>query len=342
MALNVFQSFSQLTGPLGLSVRDAISVNIGIERVVRYVKSPRSCFDEWKRQNRVARHQSFIRIQDSLPLKLMATFEEKTEPKFLTDTYLFVDSAKYVTHEVKSDCEAGNEGHVILNSSIFYPQGGGQPSDVGKLVIDDGDETIEFHVTLVKANEKAQILHHGIDQGGFFAKLTSAANDTDLSIRCLVNEEKRMIHSRLHTAGHVLDVAMTNCGFDSTRLKPTKGYHFLDDPNVMYDIVVGGSGITPVELADLPALLTAEVRRLIEANIATIVEDMPKDEAQTKCGDPTTDLSLYPDMVRMVSIAGAYIPCGGTHLQSTSEIGMDFQVTKCKKKKQTVKVSYKI
>lgn len=270
----------------------------------------------------------------------MASFEEvKTEPKFLTDTYLFVDVAKYVSHEVKAECEAGNEGFVILDSSIFYPQGGGQPSDVGKLVIDDGSNSMEFYVSLVKANEKGQILHHGVDQGGFFAKLTSVAN-TDMMVNLMVNEEKRMIYSRLHTAGHVLDVAMTNCGFDYTRLKPTKGYHFLDDPNVCYDIV--GSGITPPELVDLPALLTTEVKRLIEADIATIVENMPKEQAQANCGDPTTDLTLYPDTVRMVSIAGAYIPCGGTHLQSTVEIGTDFVVTKCKKKKQTVKVSYKI
>ena len=56
-------------------------------------------------------------------------------------------------------------------------------------------------------------------------------------------------------------------------------------------------------------------------------------------GGREEDMKGYPENLRMVSIAGLYIPCSGTHVKSSGEIGA-VEITKAKKKKNTLKVSY--
>jgi Ser-tRNA(Ala) deacylase AlaX len=52
----------------------------------------------------------------------------------------------------------------------------------------------------------------------------------------LVDGEFRKTNARIHSAGHLLDVAMNRAG--KTELKPGKGYHFVEGPYVEYIGVV--------------------------------------------------------------------------------------------------------
>ena len=130
---------------------------------------------------------------------------------------------------------------------------------------------------------------------------------------------------------------MERLGF-SGRLKPAKGYHFDDGPYVEFEC---SDELTAAEIASLPALLTDSLRQIVSENIATVVEmSMSKDEAQRVCSN--MDLRHYPEVMRIIFVAGLACPCGGTHVRSTAEIGDTITVSKLKKKKNMLRVSYNL
>ena len=71
----------------------------------------------------------------------------------------------------------------------------------------------------------------------------------------------------MHSAGHVLDVAMALIGH--AHLKPTKGYHFPDGAYVEYEM--GTPKLTEAEKEALPAQLTTKMSELAEASVASEV-----------------------------------------------------------------------
>ncbi|HIF14485.1 MAG TPA: hypothetical protein EYQ86_03840 [Bacteroidetes bacterium] len=71
---------------------------------------------------------------------------------YLDNTYLFETSAKFI--ELKEN-EKGTA--IILDQTIFYPQGGGQPADTGKIILGSN----EFIVTDVRLDEQGLVWHFG-------------------------------------------------------------------------------------------------------------------------------------------------------------------------------------
>ncbi len=245
----------------------------------------------------------------------------KTERMYLQDTHLYECSATIVGID-------GEKG-LVLSRTVFSPQGGGQPSDKG--TIEAVESRKVWTVNLVKVVDGETIMHYVEDFGE-----DPPRAGTEVSVK--IDKEFRTICSRLHSAGHALDKAMTNIGFPPERLKATKGHHFLDGPNVEYEII--GEALTPDEIAGIPPKLNSEMKVLVEADIETVVvQEMSKAEALEKTGGREEDMKGYPENLRMVSIAGLYIPCSGTHVKSSGEIGA-VEITKAKKKKNTLKVSY--
>ena len=98
--------------------------------------------------------------------------EKPTTRLYLEDTYKLSGIAFCVLGNVEED----GRGYVILSASLFHPQGGGQPSDVGKLIIDGA----EFNVEMVKVNAIGQIIHNGI------------ATSTDFFSKCVEGVEVQM------------------------------------------------------------------------------------------------------------------------------------------------------
>ena len=102
-----------------------------------------------------------------------------------------------------------------------------------------------------------------------------------------------------------------------------------------YEII--GAPLTADEMTELPASLTSEMLNIVEADIETeVLQDISKTEA-TDMG--IRDLDAYPERLRVVKVANCFLPCSGTHVKRSSVIG-PVQVTKAKKKKNTLKISY--
>lgn len=97
-----------------------------------------------------------------------------------------------------------------------------------KGTIQSADGSIKFTVTDLKAQEDS--IHH---VGKFDSEQKfEAGQEVNLSI----DPEFRKINARIHSAGHLLDMAMNRAG--RVDLKPGKGYHFQEGPYVEYIGVV--------------------------------------------------------------------------------------------------------
>src|SRR5699024_7469561 len=101
--------------------------------------------------------------------------------------------------------------HLILDQTVFYPGGGGQPADTGELVFGDTAMPLQD----MEMTDDGVVMHRvaacpeGLRAGS--------------TVHMKVDAETRTKHDRLHSAGHVIDLGVYELHFDWT---PTKGAHF--------------------------------------------------------------------------------------------------------------------
>ncbi|KAK6930152.1 Alanyl-tRNA synthetase, class IIc, N-terminal, partial [Dillenia turbinata] len=205
---------------------------------------------------------------------------------------------------------------VILESTIFHPQGGGQPSDTGfitfpnsnsKFVVQDvrSKDGIVFHYGSLEnedsnSNSNEELLISEIQQG--------------IQVSLHVNEPRRTLNSRLHSAGHLLDVCVLNVGL-LTHLEPNKGYHFPDGPFVEY------KGTIPSDLQTKQKELELEANALISRGGKISAALVPYEEALKLCGGCLPDYIPKGSTPRIIKIGdNPGCPCGGTHVHDISEI----------------------
>lgn len=258
-----------------------------------------------------------------------------TLKRYLEDTYLFVSSSVLLDVAKCSPADAKakttSSTHVLLfESTIFYAQGGGQPSDKGMIFSNDGSQLL-FSVNFVQLNNDGTIIHYGV-----FAENVEETLEIGSEVKLHIDEKARRLNSRSHSAGHALDAALIRSE-TGLKLIPTKGYHFQDGCYVEY-ILKAGESVTNEELDALSHRLTAIMKEIVDAKIPTTIVVTNRETAAEICRCDTTN---YPEEVRVVFIAELPSPCGGTHVNSTEELGI-VTVTKIKIKKGVVKINYTI
>ncbi len=206
---------------------------------------------------------------------------------FRSDPYLSSNEATVV---------AVLEEGLILDKTVFYPEGGGQPGDIGRIA----NNTFEADVTnTIKST--GGILHL-IDN-----KLGSISAGDDVKID--IDWERRYSLMRMHTALHILcsivDGAVTggSVGVQKSRLD--------------FDI--------PGERPDKESL-TQQLMEIVDRNYP-VVSSWISDQELQENPDLIRTMSVKPPtgtgQVRMIRIGDAidFQPCGGTHVKSTGEIG---------------------
>ena len=234
-----------------------------------------------------------------------------TKLNYLNNTYLFESEAIFV--EIKEN-EKGKA--IILDQTIFYPQGGGQPADKGEII----SENNVFVVNDVRLDETGIVWHFGEFKNGEFKQ-----ND---KVILKIDKDRRTLNAKLHSAGHLLDCAVSKMGIEN--LKPTKGFHFSDGPYVEYD----GTIENPAEII---SVLQKNIDELIAQNLQVERKDLSPEEARTKGIWTPTGKSA-----RVVSFAGFSIcGCGGTHVNNASEIGKII-IRKIKSKQGKTKIAYSV
>ena len=208
----------------------------------------------------------------------------------------------------------------ILDQTIFYPQGGGQPCDHGHISA-NGNE-----VSIISVRFDSGLVYH-------FPEESASRLSVGDKVEMKVDLERRTLNSRIHTAGHLIDTAMINCGYD---YHPTKGYHFPDSPYVEY-----GGMIDPEDRERICKELENEANRLVASAQeveAFIVEEY--DQLQMHC--PTVPEYVPKDKpIRVVKVGGVGCPCGGTHVGDLSQLG-HVRVHKIKVKSGNIRVGYRL
>jgi len=223
-----------------------------------------------------------------------------TELLFRDDAYL---------NECCAIITAINErGGIITDRTVFYATGGGQPGDTGLMRWADGSEiTI---ATTVYGEDKSDIVHVPAEN----SPLPTIGNTVTLSL----DWPKRFQRMRIHTALHLLTTVLPY---------PVTG-GAIGDGEGRLDFDIPDAGL------DKDAI-TAELMRRINTHAAVSYRWITDEELEA---NPTLvkTMSVKPPMgtgrVRLVEIAGLDLqPCGGTHVNNTSEIG-DVLVTSIEKK----------
>ncbi|OJJ23208.1 hypothetical protein BKI52_02300 [marine bacterium AO1-C] len=234
-----------------------------------------------------------------------------TQLDYLKDTFLFENSAQFL--EIR---EHEKGAAIILSNTIFYPQGGGQPADQGQIIGSSG----EFQVEDVRLDAEGIVWHFGSFTKGSF---TSNEN-----VILKINEERRISHAKIHSAGHLLDCAVEKLQLN--QIIPTKGFHFPDGPYVEYE------GVLENGAEMLPQIQTT-LNEIITQNPAVVVKELTFEEAQQQ------GISAPPGKsARIVNFEGyAACGCGGTHMPNAQEIGK-IQLRKIKSKKGKTKISYEV
>lgn len=213
-----------------------------------------------------------------------------TEPLFREDAYLRECSARVVAVTGRG---------VVLDRSVFYPTGGGQPGDTGVLSWPGG----ELAVADTLKGEDAEIVH--VPAPG------SAVPDVGAEVTARLDWDRRHRHMRVHTGLHLLSVVIP--------LPVTGGQIAADKGRLDFDM--------PDAPGDREAL-EAELNRLVAADHAVTTEWITDAELESK-PEMVKTMSVKPPMgqgrVRLVRIGGDervdLQPCGGTHVRSTAEIG---------------------
>jgi len=214
---------------------------------------------------------------------------------------------------------------LILDRTLFHPQGGGQPSDIGVITSADGQV---FTVTGVQMKDRKTVIHSGQFQ-------SSARFPVGSNVSLSVDRKTREISARIHSAGHLLDIAMAKAGFT---FAATKGYHFPDGPYVEYE------GEIPTEDRDKA---TKGIQEALDALLATqgglpvASQIVPYGDITKLCGSTASYLAVGKP-ARVVAFKGSLgCPCGGTHVENSLQIGR-CRVTKLVKRKNILRVCYEV
>lgn len=234
----------------------------------------------------------------------------------------------YMTHPEKLTNEAlvleildeNNRKILILDQTSFYPQGGGQPYDKG---------VIESSETLFEVEEVRSFDNH-VKHYGQFIKGHFTPNQT---VCCKVDAKRRYHHNCLHSAGHVVDMAVFKLGLNWI---PEKGHHFPDNAYVEYN-----GTIENMNKEELKKSIETTCNQLIEENHKTSIRFVSANELQSLCHF-VPNYILSEHQIRLVIFGEDFcIPCGGTHVHSLSEISQ-ISIRKIKMEKGKIRVSYAI
>ena len=213
-----------------------------------------------------------------------------TRELFLQDSYLKEFEAGVVKLE-------GRE--VTLDATAFYPGGGGQPPDKGKLSVGP------VHATVVDARREGGLVVHVLDR---------PIPETVRDLRGELDWERRFAHMRYHTALHVLSgVIWKNFG-----AKVTGGQMRSDRARMDFSFP-----------GEWTADVVGEVERLTNEALAekrpVKVYELPREEALENPDLIRTQVNLVPERVRtirIVEIEGLDTQAdGGTHVANTGEVG---------------------
>ena len=208
--------------------------------------------------------------------------------------------ALYKDSVAVSTLNEGDLGIVVLDSTPFYAESGGQIGDNGVLKSDNGI----FAVEDTQKIQAAVFGHHGVLKTG-----TLNVGDT---LKANVDMASRAASMRNHSATHLMHKALRQVLGEHVQQKGS----LVDCDKTRFDFV-HNAPMTDAEIAKVEAIVNAEIL----ANAATQARLMGIEEAKTT-GAMMLFGEKYGEIVRVLDIGSTTELCGGTHVQRTGDIGL--------------------
>jgi len=203
--------------------------------------------------------------------------------------------------DLVAEAQQGEEVEFLLDTTPFYPEGGGQVGDQGTLV--GPSARIRIHDTTKLA--KGWFLHKG--------QVMEGSVRTGDHVTATVNSGLRADAARNHTATHLLHAALRE-----TLGPHVKQHGSLVGPNRLRFDFSHFRGLSPRHIEDIENLVNEQIRQ----NTLVQSEEMGIQDALGR-GALAFFGDKYGDQVRVVEI-GEFSKelCGGTHCRQTGDVGL--------------------
>ena len=217
--------------------------------------------------------------------------------------YEHLDSESKVAKYRKTKSKGKETFQIVLDTTPFYAESGGQVGDTGVLIF--GEEEI-LVVNTKKENEL--ILH-------FTEKLPANIN---AKVIAKVDVEKRKKTAVHHSATHLMHAALRKVLGTHVQQKGS----LVNEDYLRFDFS-HFSKMTKEEIEKVESIVNEKIRQ----NIPVVIKQMPKEEA-LKTGAMALFGEKYGDVVRVVIMDPEYSIelCGGTHVGNTGELEF-FKIT---------------
>ena len=197
---------------------------------------------------------------------------------------------------------SGMEAIVVLDTTPFYAEMGGQVADHGTITA----EGMTYNVTDVQKNKGGKFMHYG--------KLTQGSLKVGDVVTATIDADRRKAIMRAHTATHLLDKVLRTVLGDHVHQAGS-----LVEPDRLRFDFTHFSALTAEELAKVSAL----VNEAVLEGYDVVTEELPIEEAKKK-GAIALFGEKYGEVVRVVDMGEGYSVefCGGTHLSNTAKVGV--------------------
>lgn len=195
----------------------------------------------------------------------------------------------------------GEEAGIIIDSTPFYAEGGGQVGDEGLFLSEFG----RIQVTNAKKLPDGTIYH--------IAYVEEGQLKVGETVKVQLNQSQKLASARNHTATHLLQAALKKVVGDQVNQAGSS----VTPDRLRFDFS-NFEPVTAQQLADVEELVNNEILKGQDVVIRQMnKEDAVKEGAMALFGEK------YGDVVRVVSVPGFSIElCGGSHVQNVGQIGM--------------------
>ncbi|MEE0946751.1 MAG: alanine--tRNA ligase [Acutalibacteraceae bacterium] len=202
--------------------------------------------------------------------------------------------------EQSGSINEGQKGVIVLDTTCFYAESGGQVGDTGIIENENGCFVVEN-----TTKNGGVFMHFGTMEKGSFS-----VGD---AVKGVIDTARRNAIKRNHTAAHLLQAA----------LRKVLGTHveqagqLVNDKAVRFDFT-HFSAMTEDEINEVETYVNA----VILAGIEVDNREMPIEEAK-KMGAMALFGEKYGDVVRVVAVSDKSVElCGGTHIDNSAKIGL--------------------
>ena len=200
--------------------------------------------------------------------------------------------------------QEGQPGIVVLDSTPFYSESGGQVGDQGILTA----EGVQFGVDDTQKIKADVFGHHGT--------LTQGTLTVGDAVTACVDTARRAATMRNHSVTHLMHKALREVLGDQVKQKGS----LVDADKTRFDFA-HNSAVTHDQILEIEKRVNAEIL----LNVATQARTMDIESAQ-KTGATMLFGEKYGESVRVLDIGSSRELCGGTHVTRTGDIGL-FKVT---------------